>query len=105
MTNFSLIDAVLAIPRDRQVTFRARIAHIRVEHIVLKDRFSIVQALTTSKISIKIPKGNPSQLVKPFFQTFEKFIDECRAENLSKLGVEASLYYAGIARPYEYSVV
>ena len=103
MTNLNLIDAVPATPRDRRVAFRARIAQIRVEHIVLKDKFSIVQALksTTSKSSIKIPGGNPSQLAKPFFQTCEKFIHDCRAENLPKLGVEASLYYAGIARPYE----
>jgi len=103
MTSLSLVDCVPAVPRDRRVTFRARIAQIRVEYIVLKDKFSIVQALqlATPQASIKIPGGNPGQLAKPFFQTCKKFIDECCAENLPKLGVEASLYYAGIARPYE----
>jgi hypothetical protein len=74
-----------------------------VEHIVLRDKFSIVQALkaATSTASIKIPGGNPSQLAKPFFQTCKKFIDECFAENLPKLGIEASLYYARITRPYD----
>jgi hypothetical protein len=103
MTNLSLIDAVPAAPRDRRVMFHARIAQIMLEHAILKDKFSIFQALksTTSTISVKIPGGNPSQLAKPFFQTCKEFIDECRAETLPKLGVEASLYYAGIARPYE----
>jgi hypothetical protein len=103
MANLSLIDNVPGAPRDRRVTYRARIAQIRVEHIVLRDKFSIVQALkaATSTASVKIPGGNPSQLAKLFFQTCKKFIDECSAENLPKLGVEASLYYAGITRPYD----
>jgi hypothetical protein len=103
MANLSITDAVPAAPRDRRVTFHARVAQIRVEHIVLKDKFSIVQALksATSTASIKIPGGNPGQLAKPFFQTCKEFIDECCTENLPKLGVEASLHYAGIARPYE----
>lgn len=103
MANLNLIDAIPATSRDRRVTYRARIAQIRVEHVVLRDKFSIVQALkvATSTASIKIPGGNPSQLAKPFFQTCKKFIDECFAEKLPKLGVEASLYYAGIARSYE----
>jgi hypothetical protein len=103
MANSSLIDVVPAVPRDRRVTYRAKIALIRVEHVVLVDKFSIAQALraTTSTASIKIPGGNPSLFAKPFFQNCNKFIDECIAENLPKLGVEASLYYAGIARPYD----
>jgi len=103
IANLSLIDAVPAVPRDRRVTFRARMVQIRVEHIVLKDRFSIIQALKSanSKASIKISGGDPGQLAKPFFQTCQEFIKECCAENLPKLGVEASLYYAGIVRPYE----
>ena len=105
MNDLSLIDAVSAIPRDRRVMFRARMAQIRVEHIVLKDKFSIVQALKSAnaKTYIKLPGGDPSQLAKPFFQTCREFIEECYAENLPKLGVEASLYYAGIVRPYESS--
>jgi hypothetical protein len=103
MANLSLIDAVPATPRDRRVTFRGRISQIKVEHIALKDKFGIVQVFksVTSKPSIKMPGGSPGQLAKPFFQTCKKFIDECYAENLPKLGVEASLYFAGIARLYE----
>jgi hypothetical protein len=103
MANLGLIDTVPAVPRDRRVTFHATIAQIKVDHIILKDKFSIVQALksATSNISIKIPGGNPDQLANPFFETCKKFINECYAENLPKLGVEASLYYAGIARSYE----
>jgi hypothetical protein len=42
MTNLSLINAIPAAPRDFRVTFRAKIAQIKVEHIVLKNKFSIV---------------------------------------------------------------
>jgi hypothetical protein len=103
MANSSLVDSVSTAPRDCRVTYRGSIAQIRVEHIVLRDKFSIIEALkaANSTASIKIPGGNPSQLAKPFFQDCKKFIDECFDENLPKLGVEASLYYAGIARPYE----
>jgi hypothetical protein len=102
MASLSFIDAVPAAPRDRRVTCRAEIAQIRVEHIVLRDKFGIVQVLkSTSTSTIKIPGGNPSQLVKPFFQACRNFIDKSFAENLPKLGVEASLYYAAVARPYE----
>ena len=103
MATLSLTDAVPPVSRDRRVTCRAKMAQIRVEHVVLTDKFSLVQALkaTTATASIKIPGGNPGHLAKPFFDTCIKFVDECFLENLPKLGVEASLYYAGIARPYE----
>jgi hypothetical protein len=103
IANLSLMDVVPAAPRDRRVTYRAKISLIRVEYVVLVDKFSIDQALRarSSTASIKTPGGHPSQLAKPFFQTCKEFIDECFAENLPKLGVEASLYYAGIARPYD----
>lgn len=103
MTDLNLIDSVLTTPRDHRVMFRARIAGIRVEHIMLVDKFSFAQAMksTASKDAIKIPGGNPRDLAKPFFQACEKFVHECRAENLPKLGVEASLLYAGIVRPFE----
>jgi hypothetical protein len=103
MASLSVIDAIPAAPRDRRVMFRARIVHIRIEHIVLKDKFIVVEALNsvTSGTSIKMPGGNPGELVKPFFRICKEYIDECDAENLPKLGVEASLYFAGIARPYE----
>lgn len=78
-------------------------AQIRVEYIVLKDKFIVVQALKSanSKAPIKFSGGDPGQLAKPFFQTCKKFLDECCSENLPKLGVEASIYYAGLVRPYE----
>lgn len=49
MTNLSLIDAVPAVSRRRRVMFRARIAQIRIEHIVLKDKL-----LETVEESIKL---------------------------------------------------
>ena len=50
---------------------------------------------------INIPGGAPDRLATPFFQTCRNFIEDCDAENLPKLAVEAYLFYASIARSFE----
>jgi len=74
MIKLNFINAVPTASRDRRVTFRAKIAQIRVEYIVFKDKFSIVQALksVTLEAFIKIPRGNPGQLAKPFFPDLQE---------------------------------
>lgn len=104
LTNLSLVESVPAIPRDRRITFRARLVKIRVEHIGLKDMFSIIQAALKSanfQAASQILLRDPGKLTHSYFKTCKKFIEDCYAEDLPKLGVEASLYYAGIARPYD----
>ena len=77
---------------------------IKTEFFILDDKFIIAQALksTSTKALIKILGGAPALLVVPFFQSCKKFIDECKVENLPKLAVEVSLFYASIARSFEY---
>jgi hypothetical protein len=103
MANLTFVDAVPALARDRQITLGGRIAQIRTEFVVLNDKFGIAQALksTPAGASINIPGGAPDRLATPFFQTCKKFIEDCDVENLPKLAVEASLFYASIARSYE----
>ncbi len=103
MTDLTDIDTVPAVPRDRRVAFRGQMAQIKVQYIALRENFSLAQASKSaaSKISIKIPWENPNQLAKPFFRTCKTFIDDCSAESLPKLSVEATLCYARIARLYE----
>lgn len=98
-----LLESVSVSSSDRRVMFRARIAQIRLDYIVLKDKFSIAHALKAAgaMATIKIPGGAPAPVAKPFFHLCSTFISECWAENLPKLGVEASLYQAGIVRPFE----
>lgn len=45
MANLSLVNAILATPCDYRVIYRAGIAQIRVEYILLRDKFSIIQAV------------------------------------------------------------
>jgi hypothetical protein len=102
MADLNVVDKVPAVPRDRRITLGARLAQIKMEHIALVDKFSVAQEVRSAQlrqpeISIKMPGGAPNQLAKLFFQTCRTFINDCDAENLPKLAVEASLYYSRIA--------
>ena len=103
MTDLNIADSVPAPARDRRITFGGRIAQLQAECIILTDKFDIAQVLKSmpSTSSIKLAGGAPNQLAKPFFQTCKTFIDDCDVENLPKLRVEASLYYARTARSHE----
>lgn len=103
MADLTFVDTVPALARDRQITLGGRMAQIRTEFIVLNDKFSVAQALksTPAGASIKIPGGAPGRLATPFFQICKTFIEDCDIENLPKLAVEASLFYASIARSFE----
>jgi len=99
----TVVDVVPALARDCRVTIGGRIVQIKTEFFILDDKFIIAQALksTSTKALIKILGGAPALLVVPFFQSCKKFIDECKVENLPKLAVEVSLFYASIARLFE----
>jgi hypothetical protein len=103
MANLSVVDVVPALARDRRVTMGGRMVQIKTEFFILDDKFIIAQALksTSTKTSIKIPGGAPGLLTVPFLQSCKNFIDECKVENLPKLAVEGSLFYASIARSFE----
>ena len=103
MTDLSVTDSISAVPRDRRVTLGGRATQLQAECIILTDSLSIalVLKLESAGSFFKIPGGPPEKLAEPFFKTCRTFIDECDIENLPKLGVEARLYYAQIARSYE----
>ena len=103
ISNLTVADVVPALARDRRVTMGGRMVHIKTEFLILEDKFTIDEALksTSAKSSIKIPGGAPGLLAEPFFQNCKNFIGECKVENLPKLAVEASLFYASIARSFE----
>jgi hypothetical protein len=81
-----------------------RMVQIKIEFFILDDKFIIAQALKSifTKTLIKISGGAFGLLAVPFFQSRKSFIDECMAENLPKLAVEVSLFYASIARSFEF---
>jgi hypothetical protein len=80
-----------------------RMAQLKVEFVVLNNKFLIAQELKSKSIRnpIKIPGGSPCLLAILFSQGCKNFIDEYNMENLPRLAVEVSLFYANIARLFE----
>jgi hypothetical protein len=103
MANLTVIEAVPFVPRDRRATLGGRIMQIKMDHLILEDKFALVQAFKSSAhtSSMRIPGENPGQLAKPFFAICKVFISDCLLENLPKLSVETTLSYAKIAHLYE----
>jgi len=103
IANITINDAAPVLPRDRRVTMGARMVQIKTEFFILDDKFIVAQALQSisTKSSIKIPGGGPGLLAVPFFQSCKSFIEECQLENLPKLAVEVSLFYASISRSFQ----
>lgn len=103
MTDLSVTDTIPAVPRDRRVTLGGSAMQIHAECIILTDSLSTALALQSEPAgsSFKIPGGPPENIARPFFKTCRIFIDECDIENLPKLGVEARLYFARMARSYD----
>ncbi|CAD6574519.1 MAG: hypothetical protein ASARMPRED_006796 [Alectoria sarmentosa] len=110
MTDLNVVDSVPSIARDRRITLGGRVAQLQAESIILDDRLNIARILksTSAGALIRLSGGfsqkqvSPEKQVEPFFKSCSKFIDECGTVSLPKLSVEASLYYAGIARSYEF---
>jgi hypothetical protein len=101
MANLAVVDAVPALARDCRITMGGQMVQIKTEFVILNDKFIITQALKSTSVSIKIPGGAPGLLAIPFFRRCKIFIDKCNVENLPKLAVEVSLFYANIARSFE----
>lgn len=100
MTDLNVTESVPSIPRDRRITLGGRITQLQAECIMLTDSLSIAQVLKSDSTSsaIRMPKSGLGRPTKSFFKRCGTFVEECRIESLPKLGVEASLYYARIAR-------
>lgn len=103
MTNLDITKSIPTIARDRLIIAGGRIAQVQAACVILADRFSTSQTIRAiaAGSSIRIPGGAPEKLAKPFFETCGSLIDDCAVENLSKIGTEATIYYARIARLYE----
>jgi AAA domain-containing protein len=95
----SIQDKIPAVARDRRITLGGRMVQIKAEFIVLEDKFSVVRALKSGlhATKIKLPGGPPDRLTKPFLQTSAQFIADCEKENLARLAVEGSIYFARVA--------
>lgn len=103
MERLDISASVPPISRDRRITRGGFAAQLKTEHLILADKFTLVQELATKSFrnEIKIAGGAIDLSARPFFKQCAAFIDECMADNLPKLAVEACIYYADIARLYQ----
>lgn len=103
MTNLDITKSVPAIARNQLIIAGGRIAQVQAASVILADRLNTTQTIRAIDAGspIRIPGGAPEQLAKPFFKTCGSLIDDCAVENLSKIGTEATIYYAQMARLYE----
>ncbi|KAM5490751.1 hypothetical protein McaMca56_007903 [Microsporum canis] len=101
LANLNLSDEVaLPLSRDSQITMGGLMAQIKTEYLIIDNKFIISKGL--GSIPIERPGKSPGTLAPPFLEVCKKFAAECEIQNLPKLAVEASLFYASIARSFEY---
>ncbi|KAF2450310.1 NFX1-type zinc finger-containing protein 1 [Karstenula rhodostoma CBS 690.94] len=95
-------EQVPMVERDRRVVLGGRILQIRTHSMILEDKFCIAKAISNDA-DIKLPGGMPAALTSAFLKSCKAMITESTAANIPKLAVEASLYFANIARRYQSS--
>jgi len=93
---------VLAPERDHRITLGAKMMEIKVDCITMEDKFLVLSAVKAkheeTAASLTFPGGAPSSLIRPFLKSCADFVTNSSEMALPKLAVEASLYYARIAR-------
>jgi len=102
-----LKDITLTRERDHRITLGAKMMEIKIDCITMEDKFRVLSAAKAkygdSAASLTFPGGSPLILIRLFLQSCADFITNCSEKALPKLAVEASLYYARIARLFETS--
>jgi hypothetical protein len=103
MSDMKLSESLPMPSLDRRIILGGQTALLKAYYIILSDRFPIIQALKSSELagSVKISGGLPDQLAKSFFKACKTSIDQCNTDNLPKLAVETSIYFAKIARLFD----
>jgi hypothetical protein len=90
--------------RDHRITAGGRMILLKAESASLEDKFQILHTIESDfkeiSSSVHFPGRPPRQLVRPFLQKCAKFVADCDEKKLPKMAVEATLYYARIARLY-----
>lgn len=106
MSQLTASDAVPAVAHNRHITLGGRVAQIKLDCIILIDKFSLIQGAEEGvennplKIFVNTHLGSPARLATLFFKTCMTLIEDCMKQCLWKLSVEGILYYSTIARPY-----
>jgi len=103
LANLKIAGAIPFLTRDRRITLGGEAIQAKAAYFYLTDLFAITQAFRTgpSGSKVKISGGAPEQLCMNFFKLCRTFIATCRQENLPKLAVETTLFFAKLARTFQ----
>ncbi|KAJ4399128.1 hypothetical protein N0V91_009660 [Didymella pomorum] len=82
--------------RDQRITLGGRLYHLKVRQSTLNDKFELLRGFKSSSISF--PGGSPIDRSGSFLSDCEQLIKVCKDANSPNLAVEATMYYANIAR-------
>lgn len=90
---------------DSRVTSSARLVELKVQSLLLDDKFEIIRSVKSkapgSILTVSFwGGGSPGKKTDLFLQECKKLFDDCIAESLPEIAVEATLYYARIAQPF-----
>ncbi|KAJ5058920.1 NFX1-type zinc finger-containing protein 1 [Bipolaris maydis] len=92
--------------RDQRVTLGGRLLEIKVQCLLLEDKFEIARVVLKNvggTVPLKFSGGSPAKKTNSFLEACEKLIGDCMSGYLPKLAVETSLYYACIAHLFSRS--
>lgn len=98
------LDDISKLSPDRRVVIGGRAVQLKVELLILVDKFELVPKLESISGDSAVTKtlgGDPAQLATLFFKSCEELVADCGAANLTKLNVETRLHYGRIARLYQ----
>lgn len=82
--------------RDQRITLGGRLYHLKVRQLILNDKFEVLRGFKSR--SIGFSGGPPAERSGSFLDDCGQLIKICKDANSPKLAVEATLYYAHIAR-------
>ena len=103
----NLKDITPTSERDHRITLGAKMMEIKLDCIIMEDKFRVLLATKAkyadSAASPTFSGDSALIRIRPFLQSCADFITKCSEKALPKLAVEASLYYARIARLFETS--
>ncbi|KAF1946092.1 NFX1-type zinc finger-containing protein 1 [Clathrospora elynae] len=90
--------------RDLRVMMGGCLLELKMRCLVLEDNFHIARAVKLKNLKSTLPLNfggdPPDRKTEQFLQDCKKLADDCIAESLPRLAVEATLYYARIAQVF-----
>jgi hypothetical protein len=105
LTGLNLRGTLLTDERDHRIILGAQMIRIKLDGIAIEDRYRVFSAAKPtfgdSATPLAFSKGSPSISTRSFLESCAQFVTDCNEKALPRLAVEASLYYARVARLFK----